>query len=85
MLTLNDLDDAGDRARFIMEMQAVVAWPMEPAARRQFLCVAGALMAELEADLIAVAEDSAEAREAELHKAAWEQLYQDNGGRRELV
>jgi len=85
MLTRCNLDSPQERARYHLEMHAVMAWPKEPAKQRNFLCSLGAAMADFHADAMEGAKDEAMARNDERWRDLWEQVYAEYGGRRCLL
>lgn len=85
MLTQCNPDSPQDRARYVLEMHAVMAWPKQPSKRSAFLCWAGAALAEMHAAAMEAAKVEVETREEERWQALWEQVYSDNGGRRGLM
>jgi hypothetical protein len=67
-----------------LELEALVAWPRDAAARRRFLCAAAARLAQIDRDRMAAAPAGAEG-ELALWVEAWEALYQRHGGRSTLL
>jgi len=88
MLTRCDLASPQERARYVLEMHAVMAWPKDQARRRSFLCFVGAFLADVHGKAMEAAEaagDETLAREEERWRDSWEHVYSDNGGRRGLM
>jgi hypothetical protein len=78
MITSLDPDDHLQRARFMIELQAMLAWPKSPDLRGQFLCSVTAAMADAETALLAgqQGDDHSEARLDML-----EAVHEQHGGR----
>ena len=77
-----------DRVRFLLEFQALLAWPREPDQRRQFLCVfAAAALSDYELELKENGEAVDDEVAANLTQAikTWEEAYQHYGGRLDLI
>jgi hypothetical protein len=84
MLILN-INSEPERAAFLLGLQAIVAWPQDADARRAFVCSQAAVFAEGEAHLLRQESDPESKTRAEAWLAAWEQVYEREGGRRTLI
>jgi hypothetical protein len=84
MLALN-IGSEPERAAFLLGLQAIVAWPRDADARRAFVCQQAATFAEGEAWLLRKESDPEAKVRAETWLAAWEQVYEREGGRRTLI
>ena len=68
-----------------LKLEAAVAWPHDEVKRAQFLCAVAARLADLEQGRVRAATSEDTRHQLARRVAAWEELYQQQGGRRTLI
>lgn len=83
-MTAINLSDEAVRARIMLELQGIIAYPHDAEAQRQFWCIIAATMAE---GCVGQVRDVSPAKAATASRflKVWEGLYQECGGRRTLL